>query len=63
MTFRTTVRPGAQLRRTPPDPTSQATPPIRDAAARIAELLPPPAAPTRSREEQAFLDLQRGNYP
>ena len=40
---------------TPPPP-----PAPRDAAARITELLRPRAAPTRSREEQAFIDLQRG---
>lgn len=39
---------------TPPPPAP------RGAAARITELLRPRAAPTRSREEQAFIDLQRG---
>jgi hypothetical protein len=35
-------------------------PPVRDPAVAITELLRPRAAPTRSREEQAFIDLQRG---
>ena len=39
----------------PPQPA-----PPRDPAALITELLRPRAAPTRSREEQAFIDLQRG---
>ena len=34
--------------------------PPRDPAALITELLRPRAAPNRSREEQAFIDLQRG---
>ena len=35
-------------------------PPVRAPAAVITELLRPRATPTRSREEQAFIDLQRG---
>ena len=41
---------------TPPPPALQ----DRDPAALVTELLRPRAAPTRSREEQAFIDLQRG---
>ena len=35
-------------------------PPVRAPAAVIAELLRPRATPRVSREEQAFVDLQRG---
>ena len=42
----------------PPPPAA----PVRDAAALITELLRPRAAPTRSREEQAFIDLQHGYH-
>lgn len=52
--------PGAPSRytRQPTAPPPPAQP--RDPAALITELLRPRAAPTRSREEQAFIDLQRG---
>ena len=43
----------------PPDAPPQPAPP-RDPAALISELLRPRAAPRVSREEQAFIDLQRG---
>lgn len=55
--------PGAPPRytRTPNAPPPPAAP-VRDPAALITELLRPRAAPTRSREEQAFIDLQRGYH-
>ena len=60
--------PGAPLRYTRPDAAPKAPPPgplaapspARDPAALIAELLRPRIAPMCSREEQAFIDLQRG---
>ena len=62
--------PGAPLRYTRPVPAPTAPPPgtlaasspARDPAALITELLRPRAAPTCSREEQAFIDLQRGYH-
>jgi hypothetical protein len=51
--------PGAPSRYTRPSNSPPLAPP-RDPAALITELLRPRAAPTRSREEQAFIDLQRG---
>jgi len=52
--------PGAPPRYTRQPTVPSTTAPPRDPAARITELLRPRAAPTRSREEQAFIDLQRG---
>lgn len=50
----TTTRPGAKYTG-PAQP-----PPRREPAAVIAELMQKRLTPTRSREEQAFIDLQRG---
>ena len=54
--------PGVPSRYTRPSnaPPSAPAPPVRDPAALITELLRPRAAPTCSREERAFIDLQRG---
>jgi len=52
--------PGAPPRYTRPSNAPAPPPRVRDPAALVAELLRPRAAPTRSREEQAFIDLQRG---
>ena len=63
MAIKETVPPGGPSRYTPPDPAPPgppSPPPVRHPAARIAELLRPRAAPTRSREEEAFINLQRG---
>jgi hypothetical protein len=52
--------PGVPPRYTLPPNAPSPPPSPRDPAALITELLRPRAAPTRSREEQAFIDLQRG---
>jgi hypothetical protein len=54
------VRATVPARYTRPERTAAPPPPARDPAALISELLRPRAAPTRSREEQAFIDLQHG---
>ena len=51
---------GTPTRYTRPQKEAPKPPRTRDPAALISELLRPRAAPTRSREEQAFIDTQRG---
>jgi hypothetical protein len=53
------VTPGAPAQYTPPQTEAPTPPAARDPAALISELLRPRAAPRLSREEQAFIDLQR----
>jgi hypothetical protein len=50
------VRPGAKYT----GPAQPPQPPPREPAAVLAELLQRRLAPNRSREEQAFIDMQRG---
>lgn len=62
MTTQAQVQPPRRASYVPPfqRPPVVAAPVRRSAAVVISDLLRPRVAPTRSREEQAFVDLQRG---